>query len=52
MEVLELGEEPERRTAEAKIAQIQLNDDLPESLEENELKNTLSQPSAANKLQS
>ena len=42
MEVLELEEEAKRRIAEAKIAKIQLTDDLPESIEENELKDTLS----------
>ena len=45
MEVLEFEEEAKRRIAEAKIAEIQLTEDVPETIEENELKNTLSQPS-------
>ena len=45
MEVLEPEQEARRKIAEAKLAEIQLSDDLPESTGENELKNTLSEPS-------
>ena len=47
MEVLELAEEALRTIAETKTADIQLTDNLPESIEENELKDTLSQLNAA-----
>ena len=49
LEVLELEEEAKRRITGAKIAEILLTDDLPESIEENELKDTLSQPSTDGK---
>ena len=47
MEVLEPEEEAKRRIVEAKVVEIHLTDDLIESIEENELKDTLSQISAA-----
>ena len=49
LEVLELEEEATRRIAEVKIVEIQLTDDQPESNEEIDLEDTLSQLSTANR---
>ena len=49
MDFLELEEEAELKIAESKTAEIQLTGDIPESIEENELQDTLSQLSAASR---
>ena len=49
LEVLEIKEEVRSRIVDAKLTKIQLTDDMSESTEENELKDTLSQLSAASR---
>ena len=49
LDVLEIEKEAERRVAVIKLAEIQLTEELPESTEEKELKDTLSQLSATSR---